>query len=99
MLYLNIGNIAENLLRNVIPMFSRSGLCFEFIEKIPGGFLSEDEKTMRTSYNLLSVVLKSTAKIVMFLGGFQSVLNLRALFRISEFQNTMICHITPRFGS
>ncbi|XP_060541308.1 vomeronasal type-2 receptor 26-like [Pantherophis guttatus] len=86
-LYLNIGNIAENLLRNVIPMFSRSGICFEFIEKIPGGFLSEDEKTLRTSYNILSIVFKSTAKIVVFLGGFQSMLNLRALFRISEYND------------
>ncbi|KAG6491494.1 type-2 vomeronasal receptor [Crotalus adamanteus] len=86
-LYLNIGNIAENLLRNVIPMFSRSGICFEFIEKIPGGFLSEDEKTMHTSYNMLSIVWKSTTKIVMFLGGFQSMLNLRILLRISEYDD------------
>ncbi|XP_026545806.1 vomeronasal type-2 receptor 26-like [Notechis scutatus] len=86
-LYLNVGNIAENLLRNVIPMFSRSGICFEFIEKISNGFLSEDEKTMHASYNILSVVLKSTTKIVMFLGGFQSVLNLRALLRISEYND------------
>ncbi|XP_058038425.1 vomeronasal type-2 receptor 26-like [Ahaetulla prasina] len=87
MLYFNISNIAGNLLRNVIPMFSRSGICFEFVEKIPGGFLSEDEKTVRTSYNILSIVFKSTAKIVMFLGGFQSMLNLRALLKLSEYND------------
>uniref|UniRef100_A0A8C7E0S8 G-protein coupled receptors family 3 profile domain-containing protein n=1 Tax=Naja naja TaxID=35670 RepID=A0A8C7E0S8_NAJNA len=86
-LYLNIGNIAETLWRNILPMFSKRGVCFEFIEKLPAGFLSEDEKTVHQSHAILNTVFNSTTNTVLFHGEFTSVLNLRFLLNLLEFSN------------
>ncbi|XP_007441045.1 vomeronasal type-2 receptor 26-like [Python bivittatus] len=83
--YLDIGNIAETLWRKILPMFSKKGFCFDFIEKLPGGFLSEDEKTVRRSHAILNTVFNSTTNIVLFQGEFQSILNLRFMLKILEF--------------
>uniref|UniRef100_A0A670YY21 G-protein coupled receptors family 3 profile domain-containing protein n=1 Tax=Pseudonaja textilis TaxID=8673 RepID=A0A670YY21_PSETE len=66
-LYLNIGNIAEILWRNIFPMFSKRGVCFEFIEKLPAGFLSEDEKIVHQSHAILNKVFNSTTNTVFLL--------------------------------
>ncbi|XP_063158724.1 vomeronasal type-2 receptor 26-like [Candoia aspera] len=83
--YLNTGNIAETLWRNVLPMFSKKGVCFEFMEKIPKDFLSEDEKAVHRSHAILNTVFNSTTNIVLLHGEFQSILNLRFMFNILEF--------------
>ncbi|XP_070584740.1 vomeronasal type-2 receptor 26-like [Erythrolamprus reginae] len=85
--FLNIGNIADILWRNILPMFSQEGVCFEFIEKIPAGFLSEDEKTVQRSHAILKMVFNSTTNIVLLHGEFQSILNVRFLLNILEFSN------------
>ncbi|KAG6466487.1 type-2 vomeronasal receptor [Crotalus adamanteus] len=85
--FLNIGNIADILWRNILPMFSQKGVCFEFIEKIPNGFLSEDEKTVQRSHAILKTVFNSTTNVVLLHGEFQSILNLRFLLNMLEFSN------------
>ncbi|XP_070810349.1 vomeronasal type-2 receptor 26-like [Pituophis catenifer annectens] len=85
--FLNIGNIADILWRNILPMFSQKGVCFEFIEKIPAGFLSEDEKTVHRSHAILNTVFNSTTNIVLLHGEFQSILNIRFLLNLLEFSN------------
>ncbi|XP_058038484.1 vomeronasal type-2 receptor 26-like [Ahaetulla prasina] len=86
-LYLNIGNIAETLWRNILPMFSKRGVCFEFIEQLPAGLISDNEKTVHRSHAILNTVFNSTANIVLFHGEFTSVLNLRFLLNLLEFSN------------
>lgn len=68
-------------------MFSKKGVCFEFIEKLPDDFLSEDEKSVQRSYAILNTVFNSTTNIVLFHGEFQSILNLRFLLNLLEFSN------------
>ncbi|XP_015745519.1 vomeronasal type-2 receptor 26-like [Python bivittatus] len=85
--YLDIGNTAEILWRIVFPTFSKKGVCFEFIEKIPGGFLTQDEKTIRKSYATFNTVFNSTTNKVLLHGEFQSMLNLRFLLNALEFNN------------
>ncbi|XP_032094503.1 vomeronasal type-2 receptor 26-like [Thamnophis elegans] len=85
--FLDIGNIADILWRNILPMFSKRGVCFEFIEKMPGAFLSDDEKTVRRSHAILNTVFNSTTNIVLLHGEFQSILNLRFLLNLLEFSN------------
>ncbi|KAK9405189.1 type-2 vomeronasal receptor [Crotalus adamanteus] len=85
--YLDTGNTAEAFWRNILPMFSQKGVCFEFIEKLPDGFLSEDEKSVQTSYAILNTVFNSTTNIVLFHGEFQSILNLRFLLNLLEFSS------------
>ncbi|XP_063158808.1 vomeronasal type-2 receptor 26-like [Candoia aspera] len=83
--YLNTGNIAETLWRNVLPMFSKKGVCFEFMEKMPGGFFNGNEKTAREAHGILNVVFNSTTNIVLIHGEFHSMLNLRFLLNLLEF--------------
>ncbi|XP_063158725.1 vomeronasal type-2 receptor 26-like [Candoia aspera] len=83
--YLNTGSIAETLWRNVLPMFSKKGVCFEFIEKMPGGFFNGNEKTAREAHGILNIVFNSTTNIVLIHGEFHSMLNLRFLLNLLEF--------------
>ncbi|XP_070584741.1 vomeronasal type-2 receptor 26-like [Erythrolamprus reginae] len=85
--FLNIGNIADILWRNILPMFSQEGVCFEFIEKIPAGFLSEDEKTVQRSHAILKTVFNSTTNVVLLHGEFQSILTIRFLLNMLDFSN------------
>ncbi|XP_070584733.1 vomeronasal type-2 receptor 26-like [Erythrolamprus reginae] len=85
--FLDIGNIAYILWKNILPMFSQEGICFEFIEKIPAGFLSENEESVKRSNAILKTVFNSTTNVVLLHGEFLSILSVRLLFNFLEFSN------------
>ncbi|XP_025029535.1 vomeronasal type-2 receptor 26-like [Python bivittatus] len=86
-LYLDFGTATETLLWKVLPVFSKNGICFDFIEKLPNGYISDIDKMIMSAQRIIGTALNSTVNIVLFHGEFQSILNLWLLLKISEFDN------------
>ncbi|XP_063158801.1 vomeronasal type-2 receptor 26-like [Candoia aspera] len=79
MIFLNYEN-GERLLWNVLPMFSQSGICFEFIQELPAvDFISGFERIMERFSEIYEVVISGTVNVVFFHGEIQSILMLRLL--------------------
>ncbi|XP_025032556.1 vomeronasal type-2 receptor 26-like [Python bivittatus] len=85
-IYLDIGSSTEMLLRNVLPMLSKKGICFDFIRELAGRVLSETGEVEEAVHELLCFLLTRISNAVIFHGKFQSILNLRILLKISEIE-------------
>ncbi|XP_025033052.1 vomeronasal type-2 receptor 26-like, partial [Python bivittatus] len=85
--YIDIGNAREVLLRTVIPMLSKSGICFDFIRNLVGGMLSDVDQVEEAACETLSFALTRTTNTVIFHGEFQSMLTLRFFLKVSELED------------
>ncbi|XP_025029536.1 vomeronasal type-2 receptor 26-like [Python bivittatus] len=89
-LYLDIGKLTQLLLQNVLPMFSKSGICFDFIRKLSDGYLNEIGEVAEGIHKTLCFLLTRTSNTVIVHGEFQSMLSLRNFLKISEFEEMPI---------
>ncbi|XP_061447385.1 vomeronasal type-2 receptor 26-like [Rhineura floridana] len=85
-IYLDTGSAAETLLQNVFPMFTQSGICFDFIVKLPDVFSSNIARVVEEALEIIQVTMKSTANTVIFHGEFQTMITLRNLLKMSEIE-------------
>ncbi|KAM6451827.1 vomeronasal type-2 receptor 26-like [Liasis olivaceus] len=85
--YNNIGSQTEVLLRKVLPFFSEHGICFDFIEKLPGGMIGDTPMLFQTTQAKVSLAVNSAANTVIFHGEFYSVAFLWMLLQLSEYDD------------
>ncbi|XP_061447421.1 vomeronasal type-2 receptor 26-like [Rhineura floridana] len=81
----------ERFVRNIVPKFDQSGICFDFIESFPIMTHSNDiadtvEKGMETH----NVVMRSTANVVIVHCEIDTVITLRMLCKFSQYEDIPI---------
>ncbi|KAH0626264.1 hypothetical protein JD844_001159 [Phrynosoma platyrhinos] len=80
-IYLNVDS-AETFIHDMLPIFIKSGICFDFIEKI---HLSSDiAETIISGIMMYTVILKSSVNTVVFHGEIQSIAHWRILHHFFE---------------
>ncbi|XP_060548456.1 vomeronasal type-2 receptor 26-like [Pantherophis guttatus] len=84
-LYIDIGSLTQLVLQNVLPVFSKSGVCFDFIRKLSDGPLSDIDKLAKGIRATLHFLLTRSSNVVIVHGEFQSILTLRNFLRVAEF--------------
>lgn len=90
MLYLNDNN-GERFVQNVLPLFTQSGICFDFIERFPQLSFSSDASAMvEKGVRAIKVVLNSTANAVIVHGEIQTMMVLRIMLHFSDFEDTPV---------
>ncbi|XP_060548459.1 vomeronasal type-2 receptor 26-like [Pantherophis guttatus] len=83
-LYLDTGSVTDTLLRNVLPMFSKGGICFDFVSKLAAGFLDNFDEVVEAAGETVQILLTSTANTVIIQGEFQILFNVRSLLKVAE---------------
>ncbi|XP_013930611.1 PREDICTED: vomeronasal type-2 receptor 26-like, partial [Thamnophis sirtalis] len=63
-LYLDTGRVTDTLLRNVLPMFSKSGICFDFVSKLAAGFLDNFDEVVEAAGETVQLLLTSTTNAI-----------------------------------
>ncbi|KAF7234737.1 hypothetical protein EYD10_18305 [Varanus komodoensis] len=86
LIYLNTGSVTEALMRNVIPMFSMSGICFDFVKKVTV-HSSDTSELVSGGHRTISTAMESNASAVIFHGEFHSMINLILLLSVAQFEN------------
>ncbi|XP_054850241.1 vomeronasal type-2 receptor 26-like [Eublepharis macularius] len=82
---------AERFVQNVVPMFSQSDICVEFIEIFPRIRFSNDfDKVMAEGAETYIAVMRSTATAVVLHGEFETIMVLRILIHYSEFADISV---------
>ncbi|XP_029140382.1 vomeronasal type-2 receptor 26-like [Protobothrops mucrosquamatus] len=77
----------EKFVQNVIPMFSKSGICFDFIERFPLISYSTDILTMvKEGMKMYSIVMNSTVNSVLIQGEIDIMIVLRMLPAMSKYE-------------
>ncbi|XP_048366394.1 vomeronasal type-2 receptor 26-like [Sphaerodactylus townsendi] len=79
---------AENFVHDVLPVFSRSNICFDFIERFPilsfstavADIVIEGKKVFRTA-------TRSSANVVVVCAESQTMVNVRTILQSLEFDN------------
>ncbi|XP_061447619.1 vomeronasal type-2 receptor 26-like [Rhineura floridana] len=78
----------EQFVQTVLPLFSRSGICFAFLERIAKlSFASESYNNIQKGAKMHDKVMGSTANIVMVYGESYSMAFLRWLPYLSELED------------
>nr|XP_056720631.1 vomeronasal type-2 receptor 26-like [Euleptes europaea] len=89
-IYLDV-DIEKTFLHNVLPMFSRNGICFDFIQVLSEITFSIDvAKYMEEETKLCQTIMRSTVTVVVLHGEFQTTMRLRSLLRYAEFEELPI---------
>ncbi|XP_054850228.1 vomeronasal type-2 receptor 26-like [Eublepharis macularius] len=77
----------QRFVQEVLPIFSKHGICFDFIANFPRMTFSSAFSEMLVGRNDTStIVMGSTAKAVVIHGEIQTMLNLRLLLKVAEFK-------------
>ncbi|XP_015673766.1 vomeronasal type-2 receptor 26 [Protobothrops mucrosquamatus] len=75
----------EKFVQNVVPMFSKSGICFDFIERFPLISYSTDILTMvKEGMKMYSIVMNSTVNSVLIQGEIEIMIILRMFSSMSK---------------
>ncbi|XP_070810225.1 vomeronasal type-2 receptor 26-like [Pituophis catenifer annectens] len=77
--------IAQVVLQNVLPVFLKNGICFDFIRKLGDGYLNDFDKLAEGIHETSLFLLTRTSNTVIVEGEFQSIVTLRHFFKIAEF--------------
>ncbi|XP_062992624.1 vomeronasal type-2 receptor 26-like [Elgaria multicarinata webbii] len=86
-LYVN-DDTGQRFIQTVLPMFTQSGICFDFIERCPKqSFSSEIEKMVVEVMAICRIIMSSTAKVLIVDGETGTMVMIRILMRVSEFEN------------
>ncbi|KAK9397857.1 type-2 vomeronasal receptor [Crotalus adamanteus] len=81
----------EKFVQNVVPMFSKSGICFDFIERFPLISYSTDILTMvKEGMKTYSIVMNSTVNSVLIQGEIEIMIILRIVPAISKFEGIVL---------
>lgn len=65
-------------------MFSKSGICFDFVSKLAAGFLDNFDEVAEAAGGTVQLLLTSTTNTVIVQGEFQILFNLRSLLTVAE---------------
>ncbi|XP_053117350.1 vomeronasal type-2 receptor 26-like [Hemicordylus capensis] len=77
----------EMFLQNMLLTFSRSGICFDFIKKLPVvTFSNQLENIIGVASEIFHAVMESRANAVVIHGGIHIIIYLRAAFRLLVFE-------------
>uniref|UniRef100_H9GFF1 G-protein coupled receptors family 3 profile domain-containing protein n=1 Tax=Anolis carolinensis TaxID=28377 RepID=H9GFF1_ANOCA len=78
----------EMFAQNILPMFTREGICFDFIEGLPKEKYSTDLTEMVADwFKTYRIIMESTASVILLHGENQIMIFLRTLPLISEFED------------
>ncbi|XP_033026324.1 vomeronasal type-2 receptor 26-like [Lacerta agilis] len=81
------GDNTEGFIENVLPMFSQSGICFDFIEKLPTQTTSSGiTDMMEEGFHSVSVIMGSTTNVVVVHGGIQTMMALKMVPQVIKFE-------------
>ncbi|XP_034992736.1 vomeronasal type-2 receptor 26-like [Zootoca vivipara] len=82
------GDNGERFVQTVLPGFSKSGICFDFIENLPTLYFSTGMEEMVTEWvNIYKVIVRSTANVVVLHGEINTVVFLRMFPQLSELED------------
>ncbi|XP_061444943.1 vomeronasal type-2 receptor 26-like [Rhineura floridana] len=86
MLFIN-DDSGERFRENVLPIFSQKGICFDFIERFPQlTFSSGINEMVWEGFQTISIVMGSSATAVVVNGEIQTIIVLRMLLHLSNFE-------------
>lgn len=75
----------EVFIDKVLAMFTRSGVCIDFIARFPVTTPSVAQM-MSSAFQTVSTIMRSTANVVLVYGEIQTTMTLRILNQIAEFE-------------
>ncbi|XP_061447395.1 vomeronasal type-2 receptor 26-like [Rhineura floridana] len=82
---------AEGFVQKVLPVYTRWGVCYDFIVKLPQiTFSSGITGMIQDSFGILQVIMKSTANVLIIHGEIHTIMVLRMLNHLSEFEDTQM---------
>ncbi|XP_039180252.1 vomeronasal type-2 receptor 26-like [Crotalus tigris] len=83
--YTNVSG--EKFVENQLPMFVQAGICFNFIETFPlVNFSTEITKMVAEGEKTTRLIMEATTNVVVVHGEIQTMVVLRAMLHISEFE-------------
>ncbi|XP_054850317.1 vomeronasal type-2 receptor 26-like [Eublepharis macularius] len=89
-IYLHVQS-AEEFVHSALPIFSRNGICFDFIERFPKVASSNNvAEVMEKGMGLYNIAMKSTVNVLVVHGEIQSMMILRMLLYFSKFENRLV---------
>ncbi|XP_063158806.1 vomeronasal type-2 receptor 26-like [Candoia aspera] len=88
-LYIDDEN-GERFVQNVLPFFSQSGICFDFIQRLPKhSFSTETFKLVSRGIETYKVTERNTYNVLFTHGELQTMLVLRVLIAFSEYDGSI----------
>ncbi|XP_053117335.1 vomeronasal type-2 receptor 26-like [Hemicordylus capensis] len=77
----------EMFVQNMLLMFSQSGICFDFIKKLPGiTFYNDYTNMVAEGTEILYIVMESKANTVVLHGEMHTMIYLRHVFQLLAFE-------------
>lgn len=81
-------DMGEKFVETVLPTFSQSGICFDFVRPLPTLYSAKDaDEVVEDWLNIFRVIMGSTATAVVINGEIYTMLFLRMFPRLSEFED------------
>ncbi|XP_062993109.1 vomeronasal type-2 receptor 26-like [Elgaria multicarinata webbii] len=79
---------SERFVENVLPTFAQSGICFDFIERIPKLTFSDNYDAMvEEGFDTCNVIMASSANAVILHGEVHTMMIMRILPKITEMED------------
>ncbi|XP_025033021.1 vomeronasal type-2 receptor 26-like, partial [Python bivittatus] len=76
---------------NELPIFAQAGICFDFIETFPQlKFSSEISEMVADGEKTTRIIMGATANVVIVHGEIQTMVILRVMLRMAEFEESLI---------
>nr|XP_034991497.1 vomeronasal type-2 receptor 26-like [Zootoca vivipara] len=84
-------NSTERFVQNVLPMFAERGICFDFIERFPKlTFSAQFSEMVDEGSEVISVVLGSTANVVVIDGEVHAIMAMRMMPALAEIEGIQV---------
>ncbi|XP_033024200.1 vomeronasal type-2 receptor 26-like [Lacerta agilis] len=85
------GENTEGFIENVLPIFSQSGICFDFIETFPKLTSSSGVMDMvEEGFHSVSVLMGSTTNVVVVHGEIQTMMALKMVPQVLNFEHILM---------
>nr|XP_056720112.1 vomeronasal type-2 receptor 26-like [Euleptes europaea] len=81
----------ESFLKDIVPLLSQNGICFDFIAMMPAiSFSSELFQGITAGVETYKVIMGSTAKVLVLNGEIETMIVLRCFLRLPEVEDIAI---------